>query len=319
MNQMVLKINLTQTLFLVKFHFSTSLMFLGSFDVLNISNSRSKMKTSESSNNVGPRPLSCPQCEMSFSKVSELGTHQMRYHHDTWAVIDLLEAGVSDKEAAQMYEKCIRNRGKKFGRGRKRALVDNSPTIEDPKKNRQICQLFSHLGALSSSEPVLMPKPEPKIEFEDQTFCVKIEKPMNGSWIVNEDVFHNNIPDEAADTGISDNNHDNQKLMDTFEMAAKDNEVCKATDSLRFSEDVNFEKKPSSPLLAKNSSPEPSEDEGEIIENKANSHKMVASEIFFASGQTFVDSNEKEMQRLAREIDEMLEQEMAGCAGSLDL
>ena len=57
----------------------------------------------------------------------------------------------------------------------------------------------------------------------------------------------------------------------------------------------------------------------QIIENKAKYHKTLASEIFPASGQTFVDSNEKEMQRLAREIDEMLEQEMAGWAGSLDL
>ena len=279
------------------------------------------MKTSESFNDVVHRPLSCPQCEMSFSKVSELGSHQMRYHHDTWAVIDLLEGGVSDNEASQMYEKCIKNRDKKFGRGRKRSLVDNSPIIENPEKNRQISQLFSHLGALNSSEQMLVPKPEPKVEFEDQAFCVKIEEPVNGSWIVNEDVFHNNVPDEAADTGISDNNHDNQKLMDTFEMAARDNEDYKATDSLRSQsityEDVNSGKKLSSPLL--NSSPEPPEDQEEIIENKAKYHKTLASEIFPASGQTFVDSNEKEMQRLAREIDEMLEQEMAGWAGSLDL
>ena len=279
------------------------------------------MKTSESFNGVGHRPLSCPQCEMSFSKVSELGSHQMRYHHDTWAVIDLLEGGVSDNEASQMYEKCIKNRDKKFGRGRKRSLVDNSPIIENPEKNRQISQLFSQLGALNSSEQMLIPKTEPKVEFEDQAFCVKIEEPVNGSWIVNEDVFHNNVPDEAADTGISDNNHDNQKLMDTFELAARDNEDYKATDSLRSQsityEVVNSEKKLSSPLL--NSSPEPPEDQEEIIENKAKYHKTLASEIFPASGQTFVDSNEKEMQRLAREIDEMLEQEMAGWAGSLDL
>ena len=281
------------------------------------------MNTSESFNDVGHRPLSCPQCEMSFSKVSELGSHQMRYHHDTWAVIDLLEGGVSDNEASQMYEKCIKNRDKKFGRGRKRALVDNSPIIENPEKNRQISQLFSHLGALNFSEQMLVPKPEPKVEFEDQAFCVKIEEPVNGSWIVNEDVFHNNIPDEAADTGISDNNHDNQKLMDTFEMAAIDNEECKATDSLgsqsMTNEDVNSEKQLSSPLLNSSPAPEPPEDEKEIIENKAKYPKTLASEIFSASGQNFVDSNEKEMQRLAREIDEMLEQEMAGWAGSLDL
>ena len=53
------------------------------------------------------------------------------------------------------------------------------------------------------------------------------------------------------------------------------------------------------------------EDEVEIIANNAMYQKTLASEIFDASVLTFKDSNEKEIQRLAREIDEMLEQEMA--------
>ena len=280
------------------------------------------MKTSESFSGLGQSSLTCDQCAMSFSKVSELGSHHMTFHNDTWAVIDLLEGGVSDKEASQMYEKCIRNNHRKFGRGRKRALVDNSPIIENPEKNRQVSQLFSQLGALNS----FMAKTEPKLESEDplpkieaQDLCVKMEDTMNGSWIVNEDVFHNNITDDAADTGISDNNQDNQKLMepaDTFEPHAKDNEDCKEIDSLSGhtvpNEDINnSEKKPNLPSEVL-SQPYPKiEDEVEIIENKALYQKTLASEIFDASVQTFVDSNEKEIQRLAREIDEMLEQEMA--------
>ena len=222
-----------------------------------------------------------------------------------------------------MYEKCIRNSGRKFGRGRKRALVDNSPIIENPEKNHQVSQLFSQLSALNSFKA----KTELKVESEDtlpkieaQDFCVKMEDTMNGSWIVNEDVFHNNITDDAADTGISDNNHDNQKLMeaaDTFEPPAKDNEDCKETDSVRGhtvpNEDINnSEKKPGLPSEELSQLSPKTEDEVEIIENKALYQKTLASEIFDASVQTFVNSNEKEIQRLAREIDEMLEQEMAG-------
>ena len=284
------------------------------------------MKTFESFS--GQKPLPCDQCELSFSKVSELSIHQMRFHHDTWAVIDLLEAGVSDKEASQLYEKCTRNNNVKWGRGRKRALVDNSPIIENPEKNQQIRQLFSQLGALHSSahnppmikaepemeeqlNPCFMPKAEPKVEFEDQEFCVKMEEPMNGSWIVNEDVFHNDVTDDAADTGISDNNQDNQKLMEVpaaFELSAKDNEDCKETQSLRGqsipNEDINNSEKKLGLSLKL-------EDEVEIIQNNAMYQKTLASEIFDASVLTFKDSNEKEIQRLAREIDEMLEQEMA--------
>ena len=282
------------------------------------------MKTSEFDSG---QKLVCPQCDLSCNKVSELGRHQMTYHHDTWAVIDLLEGGVSDQEALQLYEKCTKNRENKFGRGRKRALVDDSPIIEDPEKNRQISKFFSKLGALNSYAQMFVTKIEPKVEFEDQESCVKMEEQMNGSWIVNEDVFHNNITDEAADTGISDNNHDNQKLMDaadTFELPAKDNEVCKETDSLRgqvFSnQDVNnSEIKPDFPSqFSSKLSPKP-KDEVEIIENNATYQKTLAAEIFDASVQTFVDSNEKEIQRLAREIDEMLEQEMAGLDGSRGL
>ena len=261
----------------------------------------------------------------------------MRFHHDTWAVIDLLEAGVSDKEASQLYEKCTRNINVKWGRGRKRALVDNSPIIENPEKNQQIRQLFSQLGALHSStqnppmikaEPEVeeelnpcMPKAEPKVEFEDQEFCVKMEEPMNGSWIVNEDVFHNDVTDDAADTGISDNNQDNQKLMEVpaaFELSAKDNEDCKETQSLRGqsipNEDINNSEKKlglsPSEVSSQMSSIKPG-DEVEILQNNAMYQKTLASEIFDASVLTFEDSNEKEIQRLAREIDEMLEQEMA--------
>ena len=56
------------------------------------------------------------------------------------------------------------------------------------------------------------------------------------------------------------------------------------------------------------------------VEIIPNNQKTLATEFFNASVLTFVDSNEKEMQRLAREIDEMLEQEMAGLeGGSQDL
>ena len=275
------------------------------------------MKTSGSNQNQR-QLLQCPQCELSFKYCTGLVEHQMRGHHDTWAVIELLEAGVSDKVASQMYEKCS---SRSFGSGRKRKR-DDRPVIEDPERNRQISQLFSQLGALQMlAGQMLVTKPEPKIELED----VKLEETMKESWIVNEDVFHKDISDEAADTDISDNNDDNQELMDaadTFELPAKDNEVYKepATQTGETATNEHVTNAEQKLCLPPDDPDEPLPVGKNDVEIIPNNQKTLATETFNASVLTFVDSNEKEMQRLAQEIDEMLEQEMAGLeGGSQDL
>ena len=62
------------------------------------------------------KQLICDVCQRRFYKLSQLGQHKLSAHSDTWAVLDLLEAGLDEDEAQRRYEKCISENCKSMGR-----------------------------------------------------------------------------------------------------------------------------------------------------------------------------------------------------------
>ena len=48
--------------------------------------------------------------------------HQLTVHCDSWAVLDLMEAGASDVEAPRIYEKAFKQTDRKFGVARKKKI-----------------------------------------------------------------------------------------------------------------------------------------------------------------------------------------------------
>ena len=57
----------------------------------------------------------CRFCSKQFSTLKSVGLHQLRDHQDTWAVIDMMEAGVSQEEAHRYYTRSIMQTIKNFG------------------------------------------------------------------------------------------------------------------------------------------------------------------------------------------------------------
>ena len=59
--------------------------------------------------------IACRFCSKLFVSLKSVGLHQVRDHQDTWAVIDMMEAGVSQEEANRYYERSIRQATKNYG------------------------------------------------------------------------------------------------------------------------------------------------------------------------------------------------------------
>ena len=57
----------------------------------------------------------CRHCSKAFPSSGSFTRHQLRDHQDTWAVIDMMEAGLSDQEAGRLYDKTIKQGVKSFG------------------------------------------------------------------------------------------------------------------------------------------------------------------------------------------------------------
>ena len=66
---------------------------------------------------TGPRQTqpSCRHCSKVFANCGSFARHQLRDHQDTWAVIDMMEAGMSDREAGDLYDRSIKQGVKNFG------------------------------------------------------------------------------------------------------------------------------------------------------------------------------------------------------------
>ena len=60
--------------------------------------------------------LMCDWCQSRFYKLSQLGQHKLSSHSDTWAVLDLLEAGMDEAEVERRYERCVSEQTKSMGR-----------------------------------------------------------------------------------------------------------------------------------------------------------------------------------------------------------
>ena len=57
----------------------------------------------------------CRFCSKQFSTLKSVGLHQLRDHQDTWAVIDMIQAGLTEEEADRLYTKSIKQGVKTFG------------------------------------------------------------------------------------------------------------------------------------------------------------------------------------------------------------
>ena len=57
----------------------------------------------------------CRYCSKVFASGENFARHQLRDHQDTWAVIDIMEAGLSEEDAARLYDKSIKQGVKNFG------------------------------------------------------------------------------------------------------------------------------------------------------------------------------------------------------------
>lgn len=60
--------------------------------------------------------MECSFCGEILRSRMHYGMHNLSYHSDSWAVIDLLEAGVSENDANKYYDRCMKQEGKKLGR-----------------------------------------------------------------------------------------------------------------------------------------------------------------------------------------------------------
>ena len=70
------------------------------------------MKVCQSSR---PALSGCRSCSKVFPSALWSARHQVRDHQDTWAVIDLMEAGMTDTDAGRLYDKSIKQAVKTFG------------------------------------------------------------------------------------------------------------------------------------------------------------------------------------------------------------
>jgi len=75
--------------------------------------------------------MKCPFCGDFLRSRMHYGMHNLSYHSDSWAVIDLLEAGVSENDANKYYDKCMNQVGKKLGRKRHAAGSRRSKRSND--------------------------------------------------------------------------------------------------------------------------------------------------------------------------------------------
>jgi len=74
-----------------------------------------KKKTSQVNSQLQMKTLpqlvevhSCFQCKKKFTAAKTLAFHNIRVHKDNWAVLDLIENGVSEEVATKIYDKCTR-------------------------------------------------------------------------------------------------------------------------------------------------------------------------------------------------------------------
>ena len=57
----------------------------------------------------------CHHCSKVFPSTVSSARHQLRDHQDTWAVIDMIQAGITEEEAGRLYTKSINQGVKTFG------------------------------------------------------------------------------------------------------------------------------------------------------------------------------------------------------------
>ena len=149
--------------------------------------------------------LACCYCGLRVRRGRELGLHQMRHHGDTWAALHLLEAGVAEEEVAGCYDKCIRNADKKFGA---RKHVKRKSEDGDMLVKQEVCRLYPQMAELQGWQGG---------DFDNGpvTSKMKVEPEEEKSWIVNEDIFIKDEPDEDAAMDITDNKDNHQEALET--------------------------------------------------------------------------------------------------------
>ena len=149
----------------------------------------------------------CCYCGRRMRRGRELGLHKLRHHGDTWAALDLLEAGVAEAEVAGCYDKCIKNADKKFGA---RKQVKRKSEDGDVLVKQEVCRLYPQMAELQGWQgqggdgdngPVMSK--------------MKVEPEEEKSWIVNEDIFIKDDPDEDAAMGITDNKDNHREALET--------------------------------------------------------------------------------------------------------
>jgi len=194
--------------------------------------------------------LECVFCGERFKNLKHLGLHKMRYHNDTWAAIELLEAGVSENDARRYYDRCMNQASRKFGVGRKKSSIGLKRSDELSVKqdecifpesvNQEVRSFMSNY--LLDGQNVFWNNftgdsgvhgGEYQNEWNNPEEEVKIE---SESWIVNEDIFDNNVP-ETAEIKVEEEFHFSEGAKDeikdeeafTDEVCKDDTPVCDAT------------------------------------------------------------------------------------------
>ena len=78
----------------------------------------------------------CRHCSKVFANCQSSARHQLRDHQDSWAVIDMMEAGMSEQVAGRLYNKSIRQGNKSFGSYYNRTKIRDSENIKREKIER---------------------------------------------------------------------------------------------------------------------------------------------------------------------------------------
>ena len=267
--------------------------------------------------------LECVFCGERFKNLKHLGLHKMRYHNDTWAAIELLDAGVSEDDARHYYDKCMNQTTKKFGVGRKKGSgmrrsdalsVRQEECIFPESVNQEVRSFMSnyHLDGQdvfwnnnASGESGEYQNDWNIMEDKE----VKIE---SDSWIVNEEIF---------DDDVRETNETEIKLEEEFHYVDSKTEYKGSTEDMKeeqaLTNDIAQNDTPISDTIVSNNF----QGDGDCIEDyldsqilmfNENKNKRKLFQYLDTNPNNSPEEEEKrfnlELQQLFGEIDEMLGQ-----------
>ena len=105
------------------------------------------MKVCQSSASApGKTQSACGQCSKVFPTSVSSARHQLRDHQDTWAVIDMIQAGLTEEEAGRLYTKSIKQGVKTFGSYYRRTKVRQRRMKQEKNEDIKMKKLESTDG-----------------------------------------------------------------------------------------------------------------------------------------------------------------------------